>query len=75
MQCVFENSMNKGNQTERLSQEGECREISKGGILERLKQWALEHGCWFSDSNQFGDFFDRGSENEVYLSTQGTEII
>ena len=43
--------------------------------LVRLKQWALEHGCWFSDSNQFGDFFDRGSENEVYLSTQGTEII
>lgn len=95
--------MNNGDKTERLSQEGECREISKGGILERastfangvlkeietlagtttcksvqlvrLKQWALEQGCWFNDSNQFGDFFDRGSENEVYLSAHGTEII
>lgn len=95
--------MNNGDKTERISQEGECREIGEGVILERasafaygvlkeietlagtttcksvqlvrLKQWALEQGCWFNDSNQFGDFFDRGSENEVYLSTQGTEII
>jgi len=95
--------MNNGDKIERLPQKGECREIGKGGILERasafaygvlkeietlagtttcksvqlvrLKQWALEQGCWFNDSNQFGDFFDRGSENEVYLSTQGTDII
>ena len=43
--------------------------------LIRLKQWAQEQGCWFDDNSQFGDFFDRGSENEVYLSTNGTEII
>ena len=92
-----------GYPVERLSQEGECRENSEGGILEsasafaqrvleeikalagttacktvqlvRLKQWALDQGCWFNDCTQFGDFFDRGSENEVYLSTDGTEII
>jgi hypothetical protein len=43
--------------------------------LVRLKKWAQEQGCWYDNRTQFGDFFDRGSENEVYLSTDGTEII
>ena len=43
--------------------------------LVRVRQWAIEQGCWFNDRNQFGDFVDRGSENEVYLSEDGTEII
>ena len=43
--------------------------------LVRLKKWAQEQGCWYDDRTQFGDFFDRGSENEVYLSLDGTEII
>ncbi len=43
--------------------------------LVRLRKWAQEQGCWFDDRSQFGDFFDRGSENEVYLSPDGTEII
>ena len=43
--------------------------------LLRLKKWAQENGCWFDDRSQFGDFFDRGSENEVYLSPEGTDII
>ena len=43
--------------------------------LVRLKKWAQEQGWWFDDRTQFGDFFDRGSENEVYFSTDGTEII
>ena len=43
--------------------------------LVRLKKWAHENGCWFTDRSQFGDFFDRGSENEVYLSPDSTEII
>jgi len=92
-----------GDNTERISQEGECGNETEGGILEsasavaqrvleeiealagttsckpvqlaRLKKWAQEQGCWFSDHSQFGDFFDRGSENEVYLSPKGTEII
>ena len=42
--------------------------------LTRLKKWAQEQGCWFSDRSQFGDFFDRGSENETYLSKDSTEI-
>lgn len=85
-----------GNHTERLSQEGECRNEEEYGILERasafahrvleeietlagttscksvqlvrLKKWAQEQGYWFDDHSQFGDYFDRGSENEVYLS-------
>ena len=36
--------------------------------LVRLKKWAQEQGCWYDDRSLFGDFFDRGSENEVYLS-------
>ena len=43
--------------------------------LVRLKQWAQEQGCWFSDRSMFGDFIDRGSENEVYLSPNVQEII
>ena len=92
-----------GDHTERLPQEGKCRNENESGILEdastfaqrvleeiealagttacksvqlvRLKKWALNQGCWFDDRTQFGDFFDRGSENEVYLSPDGTEII
>ena len=43
--------------------------------LVRLKKWAQEQDCWFEDRDLFGDFFDRGSENETYLSTNGNEII
>lgn len=43
--------------------------------LTRLRKWAQEEGCWFNDRSQFGDFFDRGSENETYLSVDGTEIV
>ena len=43
--------------------------------LVRLKKWAQENGCWFSDRSQFGDFFDRGSENETYLSNDYKEIV
>ena len=92
-----------GDNTERISQEGECGNETEGGILEsasavaqrvleeiealagttscktvqlvRLRQWAKEQGCWFEDRSLFGEFFDRGSENETYLSPDGTEII
>ena len=91
------------NHTERVSQESECREDGKSGILAsasafaqrvleeiealagttacktvqlvRLKKWAQEQCCWFCERSQFGDFFDRGSENEVYLSPDQKEII
>ena len=43
--------------------------------LIRLKKWAQEQGCWFNDLSLFGDFIDRGSENEVYLSPNSKEII
>ena len=92
-----------GDNSERLPQEGECREAGKYDLLDeastiaqrvleeiealagtkacksvqlvRLKKWAQEYGCWFDDRSQFGDFFDRGSENETYLSINGKEII
>ena len=43
--------------------------------LVRPKQWAKEQGCWFDDRSLFGDFFDRGSENETYLSADGQKVI
>lgn len=43
--------------------------------LVRLKKWAQEQNCWFDNRSQFGDFIDRGSENEVYLSPNSKEII
>ena len=92
-----------GDYSERLSQEGECRNEVAGCILEsasavargvleeietlagttacksvqlvRLKKWAQEQGYWYDDRSLFGDFFDRGSENEVYISCDHTEII
>ena len=78
------NIVMNGDNSERLPQEGECRNEEEYGILTtacksvqllRLKKWAQEQGYWFEDRSQFGDFFDRGSENEVYLSSEGTDII
>ena len=43
--------------------------------LVRLRQWAQEQGCWFDDCSQFGDYYDRGSENEVYLSFDQKSIV
>ena len=43
--------------------------------LVRLKKWAQEQGCWFDDRSQFGDFFDRGSENEAYLSLDSEDVV
>jgi hypothetical protein len=56
---------------EALAGTSACKSVQ----LVRLKKWAQEQGCWFDDHTLFGDFFDRGSENEVYLSPDGTEII
>jgi len=95
--------MVNGDNSERLPQEGKCRDEGAYGLLEsassvahrileeiealagttacksvqllRLKRWAQENGCWFDDRSLFGDFSDRGSENEVYLSPNGTDII
>ena len=92
-----------GDHTERLPQEGECRNETEGCILEsasavaqrvleeiealagttacksvqlvRLKKWAQEQGCWYDDRSQFGEFFDRGSENEAYLSLDSEDVV
>lgn len=92
-----------GDQTERLSQAGECRNETECGILDsaskvaqgvleeikalagtttcksvqlvRLKNWAQENGFWVADVNLLGEYFDRGSENETYLSFDSTKII
>ena len=39
----------------------------KGVQIARLKDWAIQHGCWI-DRNSLGTYSDRGSENEVYAS-------
>lgn len=47
----------------------------KGVQIHALQKFAIETGCWFEDSHSFGTFSDRGSENEVYLSLDGTAVI
>ena len=39
----------------------------KGVQIARLKDWAIQHGCWI-DKDTLGTYSDRGSENEVYAS-------
>ena len=58
-------------ETEALAGTTACKSVQ----LVRLKKWAQEQGCWYNDRSQFGDFFDRGSENETYLSFGQKEII
>lgn len=41
----------------------------KGVQINGLKKWAKEYGCWFDNPKVFGEFSDRGSENEVYMDT------
>lgn len=92
-----------GDSSDRLPQEGKCRNEAERDILEeasevarrvleeiealtgttscksvqlvRLKQWAQQRGYWYTDRSQFGEYFDRGSENEAYLSPNGREIV
>ena len=54
---------------EALAGTASCKSVQ----LVRLEKWAKEQGCWFDDRSQFGDFFDRGSENETYLSPRASK--
>ena len=56
---------------EKLAGTTACKSVQ----LVKLRQWAKEQGCWFEDRSLFGDFFDRGSENETYLSVDRKKII
>ena len=46
----------------------------KGVQIHALQRFAIENNCWFSDLSLFGEFSDKGSENEVYSSTD-SEIV
>ena len=46
----------------------------KGVQIARLKQWAKENDCWIDDPNKLGVYSDRGSENEVYMSTTDLKV-
>lgn len=46
----------------------------KGVQINELKKYAVETGCWISDINKLGEFTDRGSENEVYLSSDNKYV-
>ena len=43
-------------------------EACKGVQIAQLVKWAKENHLWF-DTDRLGNYGDRGSENEVYLST------
>lgn len=41
----------------------------KGVQIARVAEWAKANGCWLSKET-LGNYEDRGSENEVYLSSK-----
>lgn len=43
----------------------------KGVQIVALAKWAKSNGAWFEDTGVLGKFSDRGSENEVYVSSSG----
>jgi hypothetical protein len=47
----------------------------KGVQLDALKKYAIEHQCWFYDPLSLGTFVDRGSENEVYVTSDKMHVI
>lgn len=47
----------------------------KGVQIARLKDWAIEQGCWIESMEMLGTFADRGSENEVYLSKEKSQLV
>ena len=47
----------------------------KGVQISELEKWAKANGCWIENSESLGIYADRGSENEVYVSHDGTELI
>lgn len=47
----------------------------KGVQIAKLKDWAIKNGYWINSIEEFGTFADRGSENEVYLSIENSQIV
>lgn len=47
----------------------------KGVQIARLKNWAIENGYWINSIENIGTFADRGSENEVYLSKENSQVV
>lgn len=45
----------------------------KGVQITQLAKWAKQHNCWI-DNNKLGSYEDRGSENEVYLSSDDNYV-
>lgn len=45
----------------------------KGVQIAKLANWAKTHDCWL-DIRDLGEYEDRGSENEVYLSMVGNYV-
>lgn len=46
----------------------------KGVQIAELAKWAKGNGYWIDDIQTLGKFSDRGSENEVYVSSSGAMI-
>ena len=44
----------------------------KGVQIAELTKWAKANGFWIASTDLLGEFSDRGSENEVYVSSSGT---
>ena len=47
----------------------------KGVQIARLREWAKLNHCWIDNVDTLGTFEDRGSENEVYMSSTDENIV
>ena len=46
----------------------------KGVQIASLEKWAHDAECWIDDASALGEYTDRGSENEVYVSADGKTV-
>ena len=46
----------------------------KGVQIARLKDWAINRQCWIDNIDSIGIYSDRGSEKEVYASSDNTTV-
>lgn len=47
----------------------------KGVQIHELKKYATNNGYWIADIDKLGIYSDRGSENEVYISLDGRNVL
>jgi hypothetical protein len=72
--CLLEKAAAEAGRISLAIQEIAGTTACKGVQIDGLKKWAKENGCWFNSPESFGEFSDRGSENEVYMDSANETV-